>query len=331
MRTRVGNEDPILLDREMMFDMNAKEIRIGDGVNTFSTLTDIIRTDISPDVLANDPVKDLRKAVNEGTASTLYPIGTKVSIPYTDSYNHQNKNLSCTIVSYRKVTMQDGVERDAAIIQTDDVSPNTNILWDMESTDYPNGCNRYSISDIRQWLNSEKPANEWYSPQHESATAPFYANIDGFLRGFPTAFLALLKPVKVSTYAADAFGNVVDVAYDKVWLPSREEMFCAPDGNSQNGAPFGTEEGPVYEYWEQRARQNGQTTPVNDVNNPKAWLATGTQTTTNAYYLRSCHLGSTNIIWFIYYNGEVSIASPGHMPTATPTRRFYVRPCVAIF
>lgn len=323
MRTRVGNEDPVLLDREMMFDTNEGEVRIGNGVDTFNDLTDIIRT--RPPTV--DPLEDLRTAVNNGTASTTYPIGTQINIDYADAVNRQTSSVPFNIVSYRKMETQDGIERDVAVIQARNCIPSTPTKWDEnEPAPYQGGCNRYKWSNIRQWLNSTKPANEWFTPQHEGDVAPGYANIDGFLYGLPESIVARLKPVKICTYIDDYAGNGVDVTYDKVWLPSKEEIFSKADWYSNTGAPTGTEEGPAYEYWENLARQNGHNVPMTDQNVAYSWLKSGNS---RIWYLRSAVHSLNNHIWFIHSNGEISVNQAYQPPS--PSRPSYIRPCMAIF
>lgn len=43
------------------------------------------------------------------------------------------------------------------------------------------GNNRYYLSNIRQWLNSNKPKNEWWTASHDYDTAPSYKSWNGFM------------------------------------------------------------------------------------------------------------------------------------------------------
>ena len=43
------------------------------------------------------------------------------------------------------------------------------------------GNNRYIWSNLHQWLNSNKPANQWYTSQHGADAPLSYANQNGFL------------------------------------------------------------------------------------------------------------------------------------------------------
>lgn len=92
------------------------------------------------------------------------------------------------------------------------------------------GDNRWWKSAYRQYLNSDKPAKEWWQPQDEWDMKPDQADtVPGFLAGFSDDFKAALTRVKVVTY-----GNTVTddgsavVTYDKIFLPSLQEIYCSP-------------------------------------------------------------------------------------------------------
>ena len=57
------------------------------------------------------------------------------------------------------------------------------------------GKNDYGQSNILQWLNTEKEANEWYEDQHSYDYAPSYANEDGFLHNFGSVLLETMQNV----------------------------------------------------------------------------------------------------------------------------------------
>ena len=233
MRVRKSGENSVLKDREMMFDPVAHEIRIGDGVNVFEDLTDIIHTDLNwyP---KPDPLGNLRDAITNGTASTAYPIGTQVVLKYTDPANSTEYDLPWDIVSYRKVTTEDNVEHDAAIIQAHYAIPTTAIQFDApepsnsDSSRKSSGSNRWRDSAIRQWLNSDAAAGSWWTAQSGTDATPTspttWVDWPGFLKCLPEGFVSRLQPVRVKTATANADPNVVDTTYDKVWLPSKEEL-----------------------------------------------------------------------------------------------------------
>lgn len=107
------------------------------------------------------------------------------------------------------------------------------------------GDNRWYKSAYRQYLNSDAPAGAWWQPQDEWDMKPDQADtVPGFLAGFSDDFKNALTRVKVVTY-----GNTVTddgsavVTYDKIFLPSLEEIYCSPQVSG---------EGTYWPYWKER-------------------------------------------------------------------------------
>lgn len=107
------------------------------------------------------------------------------------------------------------------------------------------GDNRWWKSAIRQRLNSDAPAGGWWQPQDEWDMKPDQADtVPGFLAGFSDDFKNALTRVKVVTY-----GNTVTddgsavVTYDKIFLPSLQEIYCSPQISG---------EGTYWPYWKER-------------------------------------------------------------------------------
>jgi len=107
------------------------------------------------------------------------------------------------------------------------------------------GDNRWYKSAYRQYLNSDAPAKEWWAPQDEWDMKPDQADtVPGFLAGFSDDFKNALTRVKVVTY-----GNTVTddgsavVTYDKIFLPSLQEIYCSPQVSG---------EGTYWPYWKER-------------------------------------------------------------------------------
>lgn len=105
--------------------------------------------------------------------------------------------------------------------------------------------NRWWKSAYRQYLNSDAAAGGWWTPQDEWDMKPDQADtVPGFLAGFSDDFKAALTRVKVVTYG----NNVTDdgsavVTYDKVFLPSLQEIYCSPQVSG---------EGTYWPYWKER-------------------------------------------------------------------------------
>ena len=107
------------------------------------------------------------------------------------------------------------------------------------------GDNRWWKSAYRQYLNSDAAAGGWWTPQDEWDMKPDQADtVPGFLAGFSDDFKAALTRVKVVTY-----GNTVTddgsavVTYDKVFLPSLQEIYCSPQVSGG---------GTYWPYWKER-------------------------------------------------------------------------------
>lgn len=120
--------------------------------------------------------------------------------------------------------------------------PNGN-LNSLHSVGY--GDNRWYKSAYRQYLNSDAAAGGWWTPQDEWDMKPDQADtVPGFLAGFSDDFKAALTRVKVVTY-----GNTVTddgsavVTYDKIFLPSLQEIYCSPQVSG---------EGTYWPYWKER-------------------------------------------------------------------------------
>lgn len=107
------------------------------------------------------------------------------------------------------------------------------------------GDNRWWKSAYRQYLNSDASAGAWWQPQDKWDMKPDQADtLPGFLSGFSDDFKNALSRVKVVTYG----NNVTDdgsavVTYDKVFLPSLQEIYCSPQVSG---------EGTYWPYWKER-------------------------------------------------------------------------------
>ena len=175
----------------------------------------------------------LSKPISEFTNSD---IGTTVLIPYTDPTGKILLNSGCiefevvgvnhhTTTEYPQTItlMTKNIIRDAAFDAKEKNSPNTL------------GNNHWSVSNIRQWLNSSGAANSWFKPQHEYDEAPTtdnvyinangaYAADPGFLAGFSSDVLQHLTEITNSTALCNTDGGGLETTVDKVFLPSYTEM-----------------------------------------------------------------------------------------------------------
>lgn len=165
---------------------------------------------------------------------------------------------------------------------------------------HPVGCgdNRWHKSAYRQYLNSDAAAGGWWTPQDEWDMKPDLADtVPGFLAGFSDDFKAALTRVKVVTYdntVTDDGGAVV--TYDKIFLPSLEEIYCSPQVSG---------EGTYWPYWKERT---GAKTPQ-DVwqTYPLRITRDLAQRTVGRYVrLRSASRGNGGNAFTVSHSGNVS-------------------------
>lgn len=159
------------------------------------------------------------------------------------------------------------------------------------------GDNRWWKSAYRQYLNSDKPAKEWWTPQDEWDMKPDQADtVPGFLAGFSDDFKAALTRVKVVTY-----GNTVTddgsavVTYDKIFLPSLQEIYFSPHVSG---------EGTYWPYWKERTGAKTpqalwQTYPL------RITRDLAQRTVGRFVWLRSANRGGGYIAFDVYSSGHV--------------------------
>lgn len=166
-----------------------------------------------------------------------------------------NAPTSWKVYSYSKdgITLNETVDvtvgsggTNLGTIQDSSRSGNLNSVQEMAY-----GWNRWKTSALRQYLNSNKPKGQWWTPQDTWDICPDQlASKDGFLCGMPEKMLNCLKKVKVVTYAnAINDEGAEDITYDYVTLPSLSQMFIKPQTSG---------EGDVHTYWK---RRSGRATP----------------------------------------------------------------------
>lgn len=169
-------------------------------------------------------------------------------------------------------------------------------LNSMQETAY--GWNRWKTSALRQYLNSEQAKGKWWTPQDEWDIAPDQlATKDGFLCGMPADMLKALKTVKVVTYANTVQdGGEADITYDRVFLPSLEQLFINPQIAG---------EGTVHEYWQ---RRSGMKTKMQQYQTYPRMIsyAVENHTSPQNVRLRSAFRGHANSTWCVNSSGYVN-------------------------
>ena len=133
------------------------------------------------------------------------------------------------------------------------------------------GYNRFVYSNLRQWLNSDASAGNWYTAQHAYDSPPSnryayedngYVNRPGFLNTFTDAEknAILITDTVSTTYVS--YSTTTEVSSQKVFLPSVNEMNggwsyfadvnsrrCTATNQAYTYATRSVEQGAVIVYW----------------------------------------------------------------------------------
>ena len=171
------------------------------------------------------------------------------------------------------------------------------LIRNMQEVAY--GCNRYKYSAVRQYLNSAENVGKWWKSQTVFDIAPDQlSTIAGFLSGCSESFIQVIKPVGVKTYlntTQDSEIGEYETVYDKVFLPSLEEMYITPQKAG---------EGDVHEYWK---RASGRTEPFAQYGTYPELIHYAVENHTFAQYvrLRSAIRGYSYITWHVASTGYV--------------------------
>lgn len=172
------------------------------------------------------------------------------------------------------------------------------------------GWNRYKTSALRQYLNSAATKGNWWVAQDEWDIAPDeLTSHDGFLCGCSEDLLNSLKKVKVVTYTNTVNdGGEADITYDKIFIPSLEEMYCQPQISG---------EGAYHEYWK---RKSERTSPCQQyqIYPQMRTYAINAKTSPQYVRLRSAHRGLAHHTWYVYSSGYVHYSYAATSPRFSP-------------
>ncbi len=172
------------------------------------------------------------------------------------------------------------------------------------------GNNKYSVSNIDQWLNSDAAAGAWYSARHSADQAPNstsnvsanpYSAKAGFLSEFSPAFKKALldTTLKVALNTVTDGGNYETITR-KVFLASRAETFGSAENSVMEGsllALFAENTNAV------RVAYQGQTTVQDGGTAGSAWYWwLRTPYSSNSCYVRDVYSGGS-LDGFIACNG----------------------------
>lgn len=107
-----------------------------------------------------------------------------------------------------------------------------------------NGNNRYSLANLRQWLN--KSGANWFAAQHSYDRAPStdyvwnktnpYATEPGFKTGFSAQFLAAILPTTLTVAKPSTDGGGSETVTDDFFLASKQEVGLGTENSIAEGA-----------------------------------------------------------------------------------------------
>lgn len=263
---------------------------------------------------------EIEAIVRSGNASKVFAYGDQINVEYT-AKNGTKYQMPFDVVHFGDVTLADGSVKPGMFLQSH-YTTLEGVQFDAPEPDNTRGAegatdsnvasygyNRWSESGIRAWLNSNEAAGNWFGAyferngshvaRQEYDVAPNQLeSVNGFLRGLDPEFVAILGEVKVQTACNTVIdGGVTDVTYDKIFLPSLEQMYGTPQ---ESGI-----EGDYWEYWKRRL---GITSPASYhptiYENYKTYALESHSSAQNLR-LRSAYRGNSCHAWYVSTGGSL--------------------------
>jgi len=170
------------------------------------------------------------------------------------------------------------------------------------------GNNRYVYSNIKQWLNSDKKADEWWEPQHDTDAPPIdenfesgketgYNDKDGFLNSFSSDELSVVMDTKIVCGIDKSHdGGGTEISTDKFFLLSLTEVGLSDKESKYyfEGNPF-----TVFSDWDSRKA----TVAESYYENTNSLRIPSDLEQTWDWWLRSPYSWAEYDTWFIDENG----------------------------
>ena len=182
-----------------------------------------------------------------------FTIGQIIKIPWTDKgvQPEVTYDIPFVVAHFGTVTDALGIEhKNAMYLMSMYGLFQYKIPFDNAEMTLMDGSNRWSQSALRQWLNSDAAANQWWSAQSAEDVAPANIDFPGFLTGFSDEWREIFKPIQVKTQVQ--ISTEVDTTLDTFFIPSSTEVYGNQSAAIYNGAPW--------EYWIQ---ETGLTEGIN--------------------------------------------------------------------
>ena len=160
------------------------------------------------------------------------------------------------------------------------------------------GYNRWSVSAIRQWLNSSAGVGQWWTQKYAHDHRPDQlASMQGFEAGLPAEFISIVQPVKMTT-ALDTVSDVdigtSEDTVDRFFLASLQQESCQPQVADIEGA--------AWQYWIDRL---GKTQAQYETLPAHIRYSISSHSSAQDVRLRSAVRGYANFTWIVYSSGIV--------------------------
>ena len=174
------------------------------------------------------------------------------------------------------------------------------------------GNNRWIYANIRQWLNSQAAAGQWYSAQHGQDAPPSNANVwdnyneyqqeAGFLAGFSANFLAALLTTTRTVGKAQVDGGGTESCTDKIFLATCTEVGLSGDVTAGSKlAIFSNDASRQAKPTAEAVSKSEYTNSSLNANSPWYWWLADAYAS-NSYNVRYVY-SSGALIWDAAYNG----------------------------
>lgn len=163
------------------------------------------------------------------------------------------------------------------------------------------GYNRWSMSAMRQYLNSADAKGGWWIPKNPFDRVPQQlSTLDGFMSGFDKDFLDALGTIKVTTAlntVSDTDIGASEDTYDTFFLPSLEQEYIVPQASGVEGA--------YWPYWKDRLGLNSPQAQYSDgANANHIRYAYDARSSAQYCRLRSAIRGNAGDTWLVGASGS---------------------------
>lgn len=169
------------------------------------------------------------------------------------------------------------------------------------------GNNRYSVSNLDQWLNKDAAGGAWYSAAHSTDHSPNttagtggygtqYATRPGFLNGFTDDEKAAILSTTIRVVNPSIDGGSYEDVVRKVFLPSTTEVGLSNENSIAEGAAWG--------YYTSNTARIGYVTQQCFSNTPSS-SKPSSKTTAWYWWLRTPHHSFANIARSVNSDGSL--------------------------